>query len=840
MTQALDSIRVIELTTGISGPYAGRILAGFGADVIKVEPPGGDPARQWAPTSELPGPELGPLHLHLNTNKRSIVADLARSEADRDLVRCLISGADIVLEAFAPGTLEGWGLGFEDLRKLNPNLVLTSITPFGQTGPYAQFQGEEIVYYAMGGAMSGTGVEEREPVKLGGNIVQYQCGNLAAMATVAALLTVEAGHEAIHLDLSQFESQAASIDRRTTFLLNYAYTGRDAQREGTSRLSPAPVGIYPTGDGYAQIITIPAWVPRMLAAVGDPALAEVYSSPTWILDPTVPERSDEVLFPWLLARSRQEVTEAAQAQRWAITPVNQPREVVDDRHFASRGFFVDIDHPVAGTVRQPGAPVRMPDGWSLRRPAPMLDQHGAEIRAQADAVASVPAPGPRPGPRQRTAPPQSRLPLDGIRVLDLTVVWAGPLCTMLLADLGAEVIRFDNPWLFPSSTRGLMPRPPREMMGALGLLGSCFPDLDPGDRPWNRHAMFNAHARNKLGATLDLSRPLGRATFLRAVAAADVVVENNAAETMHKLGLGWEELERHNPALVMLRMPPFGLDGPYRNYVGFGAHFEALSGLTAIRGYGDADPTSTTSTYHMDPASGVMGALAVMLALRRREHTGEGGLIELPQAENMLQHIGEYLIEGHRSRCDFPQGGNRHPQRAPQGCYQCAGDDQWVVISVGSDQEWSGLVRVMDSPEWASAPELATSEGRRDHHDEIDRRIGEWTASRTPTEVFAACQADGVPSGPVLKESACFADPHLRARGFFRPNGSTDAGTHDYPGHLWHWTGPDLRWDPILRLGADNDYVYRQVLGLDDHEYRELVTDGHIATDYLNPDGSPI
>ncbi len=835
VSQVLRGIRVVELAEGVSGPYTGKLLAGFGADVVKVEPPGGDVARQWGPFPDQPDPELGALHLHLGTNKRSIVADLAGSEGDRELVRRLIARADLVIESFPPGTLDGWGLGFDALLELNPRVVLTSITPFGQTGPYAHFKGEEIVYYAMGGAMSSTGVEEQEPVKLGGNIIQYQCGNLAATVSTAAIMAAQAGG-GIHVDVSQFEAQTSSIDRRTTYLLNYAYTGRDAEREGTSRLTPAPIGIYPTAEGYVQIITIPVWIPRMLAAVDDPQLAEIYAPADWVTDPTVPDRSDEVLYPWLLSRSKQEVADTAQANRWAVTPVNQPREVVVDEHYRERGFFIDVDHPRAGTVRQPDAPLQMPDGWKIHRPAPLLGEHGDEVRAELDDQPPPETPSTDPPGGPSSGRP---LPLAGVRVLDLTVVWAGPSCTLLLGDLGAEVIRFDNPWLFPSSTRGLMPRPPKEMMDALGLLGSCFPDLDPGERPWNRHAMFNVHARNKKGATLDLSKPLGRETFLRAVEKADIVVENNAAVTLPKLGLGWDELQRRNPGLIMLRMPPLGLDGPYRDYVGFGAHFEALSGLTAIRGYRNADPTTTTTSFHMDPASGAMGALAVLLALRRREHTGEGCLIELPQAENMLQHIGEYLIEGHRSGREFVQDGNRHPLRAPQGCYRCAGDDEWVVISVGSDEEWEGLVRAMGSPGWATNPDLGHKGGRREHHDEIDGHIEAWTTDQPAEAVFRACQAEGVPAGPVLKESACYRDPQLAARGFFRPNGSEDAGTHDYPGHLWQWTGPNLAWGPLMHMGADNEYVYRDILGLSDDEYEALAADGHLSLDYLDPDGRP-
>lgn len=436
--------------------------------------------------------------------------------------------------------------------------------------------------------------------------------------------------------------------------------------------------------------------------------------------------------------------------------------------------------------------------------------------------------------------PGRSLPLAGIRVLDVTVVWAGPWCTMLLGDLGAEVIRLDNPWQFPSSTRGLMARPAAAQVPLLGPIGGNYPDSDPAERPWNRQGMFNVHARNKLGATLDLSKPLGRDTFLRLVERADVVVENNAARTFDGLGLGWDVLSERNPSLVMLRMAPLGLDGPKKGYLGFGAHFEALAGLTAIRGYADADPTSTTTAYHMDPASGAAGAFAVMMALRRRKRSGQGTLIELAQAENMMAHIGEFFVEAGRSGRVFEQHGNRHPTRAPQGCYRSAGEDRWVVISVGSDEEWEGLRRAMDDPPWAADSRFGSAPGRRAHHDEIDGHLQEWTRDKDPFDVFRRCQNQAVPAGPVLNDADAFTDPHLRARGFFRPNGSPDAGTHDYPGHLWHWTGADMAWGPIMQMGADNDYVFKEVAGLSDEDYQALAEDGHLSLDYLNQNGTAL
>jgi len=433
----------------------------------------------------------------------------------------------------------------------------------------------------------------------------------------------------------------------------------------------------------------------------------------------------------------------------------------------------------------------------------------------------------------------AELPLKGIRVLDVSVVWAGPYVTMMLSDLGAEVIRLDNPYLFPSSTKGFAPRVTKEMVDALGPIVGAFPDKDPGELPWNRHAMFNCHARGKKIATLDLAKDSGREAFLRLVEVSDVLVENNAARVFDKLGLGWDVIRERNPRFIMLRMPPLGLDGPYHGFVGFGAHFEAVSGLTASRGYHDSDPTTTTSVFHMDPASGAAGAFAVMAALRRRERTGEGGFIELPQAENVMQQIGELFVDAGRTGRHHEPLGNRHPTRA-QGCYRCAGDDRWAVISVGSDDEWAALRRAMGDPEWARDDRFATSEGRLANHDDFDAGVEAWTATLDPYEVFHRCQAEGVPAGPVMSEADAYADPHLRARGFFRENTSAHAGTHEYPAHLWHWTGPSLAWGPISGMGDDNDHVWREVAGFTDDELEQLDADGHIATTYFGPDGNPL
>ncbi len=831
--QPLSGVRVVELAQGIAGPYAGKLLADFGAEVIKVEPPGGDRSRHLGPfPDEQPDPEQSSLFFHLNTNKRSVVAD-----AHDPLVEDALSQAHIVIQS-EPLPHPA------DLRTRYPKLVVATVTSFGLTGPHAGFEGEEIVHYAYGGPMSATGAADREPLKLGGAVGQYQCGSVAAVAILSALSIVEGGGEGVHIDLSNIDTQVCSIDRRMTYLLYGAYRGENVERTGGYRVSPLPNGARPTSDGHIQVSTLMNWIPRMLAVVDDPELAEIYQAPDFLTDESLPELIDGHLVTWGVTRTKQEAMDQAQAGGWPVTAINRPLDVLSDHHFAERGFFVPVDHPRAGTIRQPGPPIRMDDGWALRRPAPLLGQHQAEVTAELTNGQPKPTPstGPaNPGPGHR----KSGRPLDGIRVLDMTVVWAGPYASWILADLGAEVIRVDNPWIFPTATRGVLPRPTADMVADAGGIFGGYPDADPGPRPWNRVALFNAHARNKKSITLDLRQQAGREALLRLAEHCDVMIENNSVDLIDKLGIGWDDLKARNPELILVRMPSVGLTGPYREYLGFGVNFEGLCGLTALRGYADADLSESEPVYHMDAASGSAGALATLMALRRRAHSGKGQLIELSQSENMLNHIGELLIDAERTGRSHEPLGNRHHRFAPQGCYRCRpedaeGDDAWLVVSVVDDERWRALADVIGRPEWGHDPRFATESARRDNHDLLDEAIGAWTSGQTAEEAFRHCQDRRIASAPVLRELDALADPHLRARGLFAETGNDELGTHQYPTHLWRWDGPDFAWGPLPVLGGDNEAVLKGIVGLTDDEYADLAAGGHLSRDYLDAEGNSL
>ncbi|GIX45986.1 MAG: hypothetical protein KatS3mg131_0197 [Candidatus Tectimicrobiota bacterium] len=426
------------------------------------------------------------------------------------------------------------------------------------------------------------------------------------------------------------------------------------------------------------------------------------------------------------------------------------------------------------------------------------------------------------------------LPLSGIRVLDFTVVWAGPYATMMLADFGAEVIRVESLQHFPSTTRGLMPRPPAALLASATHLLAGYPNWEPGARPWDRHPMFNCHARNKLSMTVDLTRPEGKEIVRRLVQCSDVLIENNAVDVMPKLGLDYETVRRWKEDIIYVSMPGFGHSGPYRTFQGYGSNVEALCGFTAVRGYADLDLTSTTAVYYMDAASGAGAAFAVLCALHYRQRTGQGQFIDFAQAENMLPHLGEYFMEAAMNGRDLPRLGNRHPAMAPHNCYPCQGEDRWLVIAVASDAEWQRLCQALGSPPWARQEKFATLAGRLKHQDELDQHLAAWTSTQEARAAMAHLQAHGVAAGMVFREPDAYADPHLNARGFFETITHRECGTHRYPGMLWKMskTPGHIRQPPCC-LGEHNDYVYRELLGMSDEEIARLRREGHIGDTYL-------
>ena len=390
---ALSGLRVLDFTHYIAGPYCTKLLADYGADVIKVEPPLGDGARRVGPfPDDVADPEKSGLFLHLNTNKRGMVIDLKQSNAG-DVVRRLALWADIVVENFRPGVATRLGIGYEELSGINPNLIYTSISNFGQTGPYRDYRGSEIVFYGMGGEMHSTGLADREPLKLGGNVGLYQAGAVAAVATMGAALAAafdlgDRGDESSgqHIDVSILETQLGSVDRRQSALLAHQYTGELSHRPGSGGSGGFPNAVYPCSDGYLQINGSRMYFPRAVAMLGNPPelTNERWRDPASQGDPEMQEEFESGYFiPWILERTRAEAWQAAQDSRVLSGPINTMADLDVDPSFNSRGVFAEGDHPAAGNLRYPGRPFIMNESpWQLRKTAPLLGQHTREILSE--------------------------------------------------------------------------------------------------------------------------------------------------------------------------------------------------------------------------------------------------------------------------------------------------------------------------------------------------------------------------------------------------------------------------------------------------------------------------
>ena len=426
----------------------------------------------------------------------------------------------------------------------------------------------------------------------------------------------------------------------------------------------------------------------------------------------------------------------------------------------------------------------------------------------------------------------ARLPLEGVRILDLTLVWAGPYTTTLLSDLGAEIIRVESTQFFPPLTRGVMAHPTQAFIDNFLVMVAGLPDRKVGERPWNRSPLFNSHARNKLSMTVDLLKPEGKEVFRRLVEVSDVLVENNPTETMEKLGITYEALKEIKSDFIMVRMPAFGNTGAYKNYRGFAPMNEDVAGHNSLRGYSDMDATSITAVYAADAAAGAGGAFAVLSALHYRRRTGSGQLVELAQVENFFPYLGQATLDYTMNNRVQTTLGNRHPY-AVQGCYPCQGDDRWVCITIFDDSEWAAFSGALGDPEWAREERFGGAHGRLEHQDEIDRHISQWTSQQDHKEVMRLLQAAGVAAGPVMDQRDAYDDPHLSQRGVFQEAYQEDTGTHLYPGAPFKMshTPPRIRRGPV-RLGEDNEYVYKTLLRYSDREYAELEAAGHIGMDY--------
>ena len=400
------------------------------------------------------------------------------------------------------------------------------------------------------------------------------------------------------------------------------------------------------------------------------------------------------------------------------------------------------------------------------------------------------------------------LALEGIRVIDCSTSWAGPLTTNILADMGAEVIKVE-------SIQRL------EVWRTINL-------IRPRDEGWwERSATFNTVNRNKLGITLDLTSSRGAELFKRLVKMSDLVVENYTPRVMANFGLDYAVLKEVNPSIIMVSMPGYGMTGPWRDYVGFAYSTEQMAGLPSLIGYLDGGPTMHGVGLGLaDPVAGAYAAFAVSIALRWRRRTGQGQHIDLSHNEALSCLIGDAIMDFTLNQRVQGRRGNRHPFMAPHGCYRCLGQDNYVSIAISCDEAWNSFGQAIGAPAWAQDDRFSDVTGRLENQDELDRLIEEWTIGHIDYEVMHLLQRAGVAAAPVLSPSAMLEDQHLKERAFWQWIDRVEVGPRPYQGILPRMSKtPGTVRLPAPTLGQHNDYVLGELLGLTKEEIAVLAAE---------------
>ena len=794
----LSGVRVLELGELVSAAYAAKLMGDLGADVVKVEEPGGDRARRRGPfPGGNPDPEQSGLFLYLNTNKRGVTLDLRTPDGRAQLER-LISDADLLIHNVPPARMEEIGLRYDELSRMSPALVLCSITPFGLTGPYSRHRAEELtVTHGGGWAWLSPGAleqTERPPLKAFGHQADFQGGLAGAVASLAALYRARRTGVGEHVDLSVQEYVASFLEAG---FIAYSYAGQVATRHGQRGLNPWR--IFSCRDGLIFLCTIePDQWDRLVEFMGRPDWAELDVFQDIVGRLQNVDLLHEFVQDWISGWTVDELYREGQKRRICFAPVLEMSELPEQDHLRQRGFFVEVDHPRSGPLLQPGPPYRLGEPWwGVRRPAPLLGQHNGELLADELGRSRSAAPGPA-----GAATAGSGLPLEGVRVVDFTWVWAGPFGAMQLAHLGAEVIKLES-----------------EGRPDLGRRLAIFqPDTEPG---LNRSGYFNQWNQGKKSVQLNLGHPFAVEVVKRLVAECDVVIENFATGVMERLGLGYEQLREVRPDLIFASISGYGQSGPRRDYMAYGPAIAPLSGLSSLTGYEGGEPREVGISLG-DPTAGITAAAAICAALVARQRTGRGQCIDVSLWESTAALVAEGFLEFAMNGRPLPRMGNRDPWMSPHGCFRCAGEDAWVTIACASEAEWRALCSVVDSA-LAGDPRFRSARERKANEEELDKRIAAWTGDRDRWEVTRALQAVGVAAFPSLSPEDLAHDPHLEERGFFAQLEHPEVGTRQHPGIPWRLTrGPNGVRAPAPTLGAHTDEVLDGLLGYSAQEIAAL------------------
>jgi crotonobetainyl-CoA:carnitine CoA-transferase CaiB-like acyl-CoA transferase len=778
----------------IPAAYATRLLADLGADVIKIEPPRGDPNRMLPPfAGNIADSERSLTFINANTNKRSIVLDLRNSTVDRERFAKLLAVADLFVEATPVEFLEDLGFTDENFHDEFPALVIVSLTPFGRTGPYRRYKGSDAIANASGGFLFGQGDDTKGQCTAPSHLAYQVAACVAATLALAGIRHARLTGAGQRIDVSL---QEALTFTNSSSVARYSQENRLEQRPGSKDYGGAGTNIYRCRDGrYVHFTTN---MPHMWREFTQNWMNDgVLSGPEWENPKYRAVHAGQVsgAFADFIAQfTAEEFANEAQRRHLAAAPLNTVGKFVDCEQVRSRDWLQEIEHPVIGRYKAPGFPMRLSlTPMRIRRPAPLLGQHTEEILEELKEAA----------PRRPAAPvdaERAREPmLAGLRMADLTQQYAGPLGTTLLAYYGLEAIKIESN-VVPSK-----------------------------ERDTAAHADMN---RGKLGCTINLRHPEGKALFKRLVAISDVVVDNFSSGVLERLGFSFEALQQINPRIVQAVMPGWGLTGPLKSWVAWGWQLLAYTGIMRLWGYPDSPMESHCKIAWPDRVGAVTMTLGVLAALEYQQRTGQGQFIEAgmleAQGAMMAPAILDYTVNG-RDWDPMGYGEILGEPYAPYGCYRCRGEDNWIIIACASDEEWQNMVRLIGKSSWAADEKFATKQGRKEHREELDQALSQWTDKLSQRQCFRLLQECGVAAGIPMSGEDLYYDIHLRERGHIVETEAQPWGKmthHGLPGIPSLSRANAAR--PAPWIGANNDKVFREILGLTPEKIEELKETGAI------------
>lgn len=819
-TGPLTPYRVLDLTTE-KGFLCGKVLGDLGADVIKIEPSEGDPARKTGPFYQTPGqPRYSLYWWAFNTSKRGITLDM-ETPSGREYLKKLARSADFLIESFHPGYLDNLDLGHSALSRLNPGLIFVSITPFGQTGPYRDFQMTDLTAMALGGQMYIAGDEDRSPLRIGVPQAHILAGTHAAVGCMLALQHRRRTGRGQSIDVSMQESVIHILSSELPF---WEYSHVVFPRTGPRR----PLGqlrgrqVWPCKDGFVTFRILGGTFTRQIGylmrwmdedGMAGPLKLVLWESLDMLsVSQEQMDSWEEAIIRFFTKYTKAELYESATQRHIALAPSYDFRELIQDSHLLSRKFWVKVAHPDLGTeVTYPGAPYvfsRTP--WRISRRAPLLGEHNSEVRAEMESsttretVSSQTADRPpltdyrRPGP--------TPLPLSGVLVADFSKVYSGPLVTKYLADFGATVVKIE------SRTSLDMTRVTPPFAGGKG-----HPD---------GAGSFIVANSSKYSLGLNMGHPRGVEVARRLIARSDVVAENFAPGVMEKWGLDYEAIQKIKPDIIMFRHSIMGQTGPLCRHPGWGWNVSGLAGFNHITGWPDREATGPNVPYP-DFVAPWYGAVSILAALDHRQRTGQGHCIDQSQLEVGASCLATALLDFIVNGRDAGRQGNRSEAAAPHGAFPCKGRDRWCAIAVCQESTWAAFCRAMGSLPWTADARFSTLAGRKAHEDELEKLVAAWTIDYPPEEVMARLQAAGVPAGVVqTNQDIMEKDAQLKHRQHFLSLAHPKIGTalhQNWPIRL-SLTPPRVTRAPLL--GEHTEFVCTEILGMSAAEFEGLVKAG--------------